>query len=351
MKALLIPIYEPTDRVVPFLKQFQKEDFDAFLVVNDGSGKRYDAIFKQIEEETIFSVIGYDVNYGKGYALKHGMRHLIKQYPDLDYIVTADGDGQHLRQDILKVSAATKDSGFAIVLGYRDFSQMPPKSVSGNIWSARYFYLCTHVKIKDCQTGLRVIPKDAFDMALYTYGHRFDYEMNFLLVASREFGIYEVPIMTVYEDGNKGTHFRPVADSLLIMRTPIAYIIVGVLSFLTDLLVFYLLAKFAFTDATTNALSQFYCHFIARAISFPFNYMMLEFIVFHHSGHFHNSLYKYLGLAIVSFFTNFGLTYLIGTYWPALGWVKAIVGVVLAIAVYFVNLLITFANRKFRHHQ
>ena len=104
MKALLIPIYEPTDRVVPFLKQFQKEDFDAFLVVNDGSGERYDAIFKQIEEETIFPVIGYDVNYGKGYALKHGMRHLIKQHPDLDYIVTADGDGQHLRQDILKVS-------------------------------------------------------------------------------------------------------------------------------------------------------------------------------------------------------------------------------------------------------
>ena len=27
-QALLIPIYQPSDKVLPFLKQFKKEDFD-----------------------------------------------------------------------------------------------------------------------------------------------------------------------------------------------------------------------------------------------------------------------------------------------------------------------------------
>lgn len=347
MNALLIPIYEPTDRVLPFLKQFSEGEFDAFLVVDDGSGEKYADIFEFVRKETVFTVLSYEGNKGKGYALKTGMKELISKYPNLDTIVTADGDGQHLHDDIIKVAEKAKENPFALVLGVRDWSKAPPKSASGNKWSARYFWLATQRKISDCQTGLRAIPSDAFDMALNTYGHRFDYEMNFLLPASREFGFVEVVINTIYEDGNKGTHFRPVADSLLIMRTPIAYILVGVTSWIIDILMFWVFSTYVFTAAKTDPLQLLYCHLCARAISFPYNYILLDKVVFHHKGFFHNSFYKYFGLAVTSVFTGYLLSWAFSFLDASLTWMKLIIDAFLGVVKYVINLMITFANRKF----
>ena len=347
VNALLIPIYEPTEKVLPFLKEFQKEDFDHFLVVDDGSGESYRPIFDSIAAETVFPVHSYPGNKGKGHALKEGITLLLKQYPELDTIVTADGDGQHLRKDILRVSSKAKECPSAVILGVRDFSLAPKKSASGNKWSARYFFLATQRKVSDCQTGLRALPKDSFDMALHTYGERFDYEMNFLLPASREYGVKEVVIETVYENNNEGTHFRPVADSLLIMRTPIAYILVGVTSFLIDILAFYLFARFVFVNADTDVLDLLYASLCARAVSFPYNYILLGTVVFHHKRIFHYSFYKYFVLAATSVLTSFALTYLFTRFWPAAFPVKVLVSIALGIITYFINLMITFANRKF----
>ena len=347
MNALLIPIYEPTDRVLPFLSQFAQEEFDAFLVVDDGSGEKYRSIFDEVGEKTVFEAISYEDNKGKGHALKEGLKYLLKKYPELDTVVTADGDGQHLHDDIIAVSNAAKENPGKVVLGSRDFEGVPAKSRSGNIWSARYFRFATNVKIKDCQTGLRALPKESFDMALYTYGERFDYEMNFLMPASREFGIVEVKIHTVYEDDNKGTHFRPVADSLLIMRTPIVYVIVGVTSFALDILSFWVFSTYVFTNASQDPLQLLYCHACSRAISFPYNYILLDKLVFHHKGFFHNSFWKYFALAVSSMFTGYLLSWGFSYLSSALTFVKILIDATLGIIKYVLNLMVTFANLKF----
>lgn len=347
MNALLIPIYEPTDKVLPFLSQFQKGDFDVFLVVDDGSGEAFASIFADVASQTVFPVLSYPTNMGKGHALKTGMRKLIAEHPDLDFIVTADGDGQHTRTDILKVRDSAAKTPSKIVLGSRDFSSAPPKSASGNKWSARYFVLSTGVKIRDCQTGLRAISHEAFDMALHTYGNRFDFEMNFLVPASREFGIHEVTIETIYEDGNKGTHFRPVADSLLIMRTPIAYLIVGLLSFATDLVAFYLFQRFVFVNASTAGTDLLFSFLCAMAISAPFNYAMLGTVVFHHSRLFHNALYKFVVLTLTCTLSSFFFTWSLSLLGCPILLGKALFDILFGISKYFINLLLVFANRKF----
>lgn len=346
-RALLIPIYEPNANVVPFLKSFKGDEFIDFLVVDDGSGPDYFEIFSTISSETSFRVLSYPHNRGKGSALKTGIAALLEANPDLDFIVTADGDGQHLYKDILAVADAAMEHPGKVILGSRDFTDAPKKSSSGNRWSARYFFLATQRKIRDCQTGLRALPSASFDMALHTYGDRFDYEMNFLLPASREFGFVEVTIDTVYIDGNAGTHFRPVADSLLIMRTPIIYILVGVSSFLIDMLSFYLFSTFVFTENKTDALQLLYCFLCSRAISFPYNYILLDKLVFHHKGMFHNSFWKYLLLAISSLFTGYGLAWGFRFLPAAMIVIKLVIDSILGIVKYFLNLMITFANRKF----
>ncbi len=347
-RALLIPIYEPTEKVLPFLKSFEKGEFDAFLVVDDGSGESFRSIFDAVGEQTVFEVLGYEKNQGKGHALKEGIRRLLEAHPDLETIVTADGDGQHTKKDILAVAEKAKEEPGKVILGSRDFSNAPKKSSSGNVWSARYFRMATGKKIRDCQTGLRALPKESFDLAIHTFGERFDYEMNFLLPAAREFGFIEVTIETIYEDGNKGTHFRPVADSLLIMRTPIVYILVGVSSFLIDTLSFFLFSTYVFKNASSDALQLLYCFLCARAISFPYNYFLLEKLVFHHKGIFHNSFWKYSILAAVSLFTSYGLTWGFMFLSSSVTFLKTVIETIFGIIKYFLNLMLTFANRRFK---
>lgn len=89
--ALLILIFQPRERVLPFLKKFHADDFDALLVVDDGSGKNYVDTFEAVEGQTPFEVVSYLENKGKGYALRFGMKKLQEKIPDLDYFVTADG--------------------------------------------------------------------------------------------------------------------------------------------------------------------------------------------------------------------------------------------------------------------
>ncbi|MCR5348007.1 MAG: bifunctional glycosyltransferase family 2/GtrA family protein [Bacilli bacterium] len=342
MNALLIPIYEPSDRVLPFLKTFKKEDFDAFLVVDDGSGEKYRQIFDEIAKETPFCVVSHDKNLGKGQALKTGISYLMEHYEDLEFIVTADGDGQHLRKDILRIKKKALEHPGQLVIGARDFSKAPPKSASGNIWSARFFRFATGMKVSDCQTGLRALPKESFSLALETYGNRFEYEMNFLMKAARPFEVEEAKITTVYEENNKGTHFRPVMDSFRIMGEPIAYLLVALISFGIDILAFALLSYFSVWG------NPLWPCLIARAISLPVNYVLLMKSAFHQKGVLRASLWKYLLVAIFSFVTQYGISLGLAGLWGSTIWARILVGFLVGVITYFIHLNVTFAPSKRR---
>lgn len=68
-KIAVIPAYEPPESFADYAAQLL-QTIDALVVVNDGSGKNYDAVFGGIEELSGATVLSYDKNMGKGYALK-----------------------------------------------------------------------------------------------------------------------------------------------------------------------------------------------------------------------------------------------------------------------------------------
>ena len=111
----------------------------------------------------------------------------------------------------------------------RDFDSgnVPARSAFGNRITSALFRLGTGVSCSDTQTGLRGIPPQLVPLAQRVKGDRFDYEMNFLAEAVRVAPLITIPIETVYEKGNAGSHFRPVRDSLLIYREPIKKLAAG----------------------------------------------------------------------------------------------------------------------------
>ena len=92
--AVLIPSLEPDDRLLPYVRQLLDNGFTRIMVVDDGSGPSYQAIFHDIAALDGCYVSYHEKNRGKGDALKTGIAQIMHLWPDCPGIITADSDGQ-----------------------------------------------------------------------------------------------------------------------------------------------------------------------------------------------------------------------------------------------------------------
>ncbi|GAA2658888.1 glycosyltransferase family 2 protein [Paractinoplanes durhamensis] len=209
---VLLPVYRPGPELLELLGELRRDDTTVVLV-DDGSGPDADLILDSATELGC-TVLRCFTNRGKGAALKTGFRHALAHFPGQD-VVTVDGDGQHRAADVRAVAARRHGN---LVLGVRRFERMPLRSRVGNVVMQRLFQAVTGQSVSDTQTGLRAYPgtllKDLCDVP----GERFEYEMNVLLaVAGAGCRIDEVPIPATYLDGNAGSHFGSVTDSVRVL--------------------------------------------------------------------------------------------------------------------------------------
>ena len=220
LPVVLIPSLEPDDRLPAYVADLMASGFSRVVVVNDGSSAAYQPIFDRIAELGA-TVLGYEVNRGKGYALKHGLRWILEHEPDCPGVLTADADGQHTVPDCLRLAEALAGDGNALWLGSRDFNlpSIPPKSRFGNKCTSVIFKLLYGVWLPDTQTGLRAFGPEEIAFMAEVDGDRYEYEMNVLIACARRMlPIRTLTIETIYEDNNAGTHFHPIRDSWRIYK-------------------------------------------------------------------------------------------------------------------------------------
>ena len=118
--AVLIPAYKPCEELfIPFLRELS-EKFPYIVIVNDGSGVEYDPVFEKCKEFTL-DVIHHYINKGKGSALKSGIGYIRDRMKYIDGIITADCDGQHAVQDILRVGKELENHPDMLIIGGRGF--------------------------------------------------------------------------------------------------------------------------------------------------------------------------------------------------------------------------------------
>jgi len=262
---VLIPAYEPDQRLVDLVRSLRSSsEIDGLVVVDDGSGPGYAAVFAAAAEAGA-EVLHLPTNRGKGFALKHGYAHIASVHPDR-VVVCADCDGQHTPADIVRVGHATAESTGEIVLGVRRFTgKVPLKSRLGNGLTRVLFSMSTGRDVSDTQTGLRAYHPSMLRWLTEVEGDRFEYELEVLLRARKSgFGIVEVPIETIYLEGNKSTHFRPIVDSLRVYGPLVRFCMSSISAFLIDVVVLQLaywstrnLAVSVVTARTVSATANF----------------------------------------------------------------------------------------------
>ena len=214
---ILIPAYRPDHLLIELLINLKKEKFDC-IVVNDGSGEKFDDVFKEAEKYAI--ILKQNINRGKGAALRLGFSYVNLHPNNHNYVITCDADGQHAVKDIVRVNDKLHETN-NVVLGSRKFDKSVPKrSRNGNFMSRLCRTLITKEYVPDDQCGLRGFPiKDVFNIITLP-GDHYEYEMNVICnLQIKRLKFKEVPIETIYLDGNKSSHFKPNLDTFRIQRS------------------------------------------------------------------------------------------------------------------------------------
>lgn len=210
---IVIPAYQPNEKLISVVKSLKHHHI---LVIDDGSGSDYDEVF-EAAEECGAEIIRYTENRGKGNALKTAFKYILNANISTDWIVTADADGQHKVADIEKVIEIAESSEHDMIIGCRRFTgYVPLRSRVGNWFAGMTFKILVGIKISDTQSGLRAYRGSEMNNLLLISGDRYEYEMNCLMAYRNR--IDEVTIETVYEVGNKSSHYRPVIDSVRVMK-------------------------------------------------------------------------------------------------------------------------------------
>ncbi len=360
--VVLIPSLHPDHLLTEYIDDLVAKGFGRILLVDDGSGPEYAQLFQDLTTRPGCEVIGYPVNGGKGHALKHGMRHIQAQYPDAPGVVTADSDGQHTAEDLMKVAQALIQRPDALIIGSRDFKadNVPGKSRAGNRLTSVFFALLYGKWLPDTQTGLRGFSKELIPFMLSVEGDRFEYEMNMLIQASGHHIPFEiVGIRTIYIEENRRTHFRPFKDSARIyaqlFKNFFKYASASGLSTALDLLLFTLLDKWLLPQMGLDAAQTlvwdiawqvFLATAIARACSAVFNYKANKSFVFQVSRC-KGSFGRYLLLAVIVMSLSAAL---VSTLHGWLGFDKTLLKVFVDTILFFVNYRLqrawVFADRR-----
>jgi len=291
--VFLIPSYQPTDILPGLLEELRRASSAPIVVVDDGSGAGYAAIFDRARQMAGVTVLANAINLGKGAALKHGMNHILVHHPDCIGVVTADGDGQHAVGDILHVAEAQQADPARVIFGVRAFdTDVPLRSRFGNTVSRHIYRFLIGINLSDTQTGLRGIPRRLMEHCLAIRANRYEFETEQLVVIkANRMPVQEIPIQTIYLESNRDSHFRPLRDSARIYFVLLRYSIASVITEMADLAVF----------ATAMAASGdlVWSNVIGRLVALWVQFMLLQSFVFRLRGG-AGTLAMYLGLVVVS---------------------------------------------------
>jgi glycosyltransferase involved in cell wall biosynthesis len=342
---IVIPALNPTDRLVTYVDDLIQFGAEHIIIVNDGSNEERQVIFEELRLRKECHILVHQVNQGKGRALKDAFLYILKNDAWKGKgVITADADGQHLVQDLLRVDTFMKDcvsrEGACLVLGCRSFARtsIPLRSWFGNRLTSVLFRLLYGASITDTQTGLRGISYELLSSLTQLRGERFEYEMNMLIdTALHKIPIHTVKIETVYLDNNSESHFHPIIDSFKIYQILLGsffrYACSSVLSSLIDLLIFTLFDFFL----PSGQFRIFTATVIARIFSSFFNYWCNKKLVFQDPGAVHASILRYYLLCVAVMFCSAGFVTLFSFLPVPNTLVKIVVDSILYLINYYIQ--------------
>lgn len=206
--CIIMPVHNEARTIKGLLEQIKKEVGCDVAVIDDGSLDGSGEKARQFGAH----VITNKMKSGKGFSLREGFKYALAN--GYQGVITMDGDGQHLPQDLKCFFNYPKINNSCIIVGNRmhDTAKMPLVRRWTNRFMSSIISLAARQTITDTQCGLRFIGSEVLNrVQLKCSG--FEIESEILMKASKKgFLIYTVDIHTVYQD--EVSKINPLRDTL-----------------------------------------------------------------------------------------------------------------------------------------
>lgn len=196
----IVPAYNEEKRITPVILNVKKH-LDV-LVVDDGSKDNT----ADLAQTAGAQVLRQNPNAGKGAALRAGFTQALQD--GCTAVITLDADGQHDPREIPLFLECYQRTGADLIIGARDFRQMPLIRKIANWSGTQIFSLAMGRKIRDNQSGYRLISCRMMAALLDSSEQGFEFEVEMIMKCLKNHWELDwVPIRTIYSD--QGSHIRP----------------------------------------------------------------------------------------------------------------------------------------------
>jgi len=209
--CVIIPTYNEARAIGKLIREIRQQGLEV-VVVDDGS---WDNTVR-IARDSGATVLKNSRNQGKGASLIKGFKYALSE--DFAAVITMDGDGQHLPQDIPSFLERNRNSQAGIIIGNRMLKTkgMPWLRVLTNRFMSWLISLLAKQEVPDSQCGFRLIKRKLLER-LNLVTTKYETESEMLIRASQlGFVIESIPISTFY--GQEKSQINGFLDTVRFIR-------------------------------------------------------------------------------------------------------------------------------------
>lgn len=209
--CVIIPTFNEYKEIGRIVAEVRKQNLEV-IVIDDGSSDNTAVIAK----DSGATVLKNEGNQGKGASLIKGFNYALDC--GCDAVITMDGDGQHLPEDIPYFMRLAKYSDSGIIIGNRmqKIRNMPLLRLFTNRFMSWLISAVAKQKIPDTQCGFRLIKQEVLKKVRLSTS-KYETESEILIRCARlGFKIESVPIKSIYR-GEK-SNINPFIDTLRFIK-------------------------------------------------------------------------------------------------------------------------------------
>ena len=220
--CVLIPAFNEAPYIANVVKRV-REHVEQVVVIDDGSADGTGDVARAAGA----TCLQLPRNCGKASALRAGIAFALDH--DFTCVITLDGDGQHLPEDIPVMLRIGQETGADLVIGARYFDRaiMPRSRYFSNVIGSRLASALVGCEIRDSQSGFRLFRLDKLD-ASKLRSRCYEFEMEILIKMARSgCTIAHAPIRVVYDAGQARSKMKPVRDTVRVCLWSLAFRFLG----------------------------------------------------------------------------------------------------------------------------
>jgi len=218
----LIPAFNEGPYIADVVKGTQLH-VERVVVIDDGSGDGTGQAARAAGATCLRSAR----NCGKASALRVGIDFARAQ--NFTHVLTLDGDGQHLPEDIPHMLRVAEETGADLVIGARPFDRalMPRSRYYSNTIGSRVASSLVGREIRDSQSGFRLFRLDKLN-GTKLRSRYYELEMEMLIKMARSgCKIVHAPVSMIYHDGEGRSKMKPVRDTVRVCLWSLAFRFLG----------------------------------------------------------------------------------------------------------------------------